>query len=143
MSDPLSGPGETPSEAKAASTSLGDLLSEVTRDVSILMRQEIELAKVELKESAARAGKSAGMFGGAGYAGLMVLLFLSIAIWWAFGYLVGNAWSALIVAGIWAIIGAVLYFIGRSTLKSIKGAPQTAETLKEIPDTLKRNSENK
>lgn len=146
MSDPLytSGrTGETPSEAKAASTSLGDLLGEVTRDVSTLMRQEIELAKAELKESAARAGKGAGMFGGAGYAGLMVLLFLSVAAWWAFGYLVGNAWSALIVAGFWAIIGTILYAVGRSALKSVKGAPQTVDTLKEIPDTLKRNSENK
>jgi hypothetical protein len=138
MTDP-----ETPAERKAESTSLGDLLGEVSRDISTLMRQEVELAKAELRESAARAGKGAGMLGGAGYAGMMTVLFLSIAAWWGLGYLIGNAWSGLIIAVIWAIIGLILFVVGRSAVKSVKGAPQTVESLKEIPDTLKRNGENR
>ncbi|HWU47137.1 MAG TPA: phage holin family protein [Humibacter sp.] len=134
---------ETPAERKAESTSLGDLLGEVSRDISTLMRQEVELAKAELRESAARAGKGAGMLGGAGYAGMMTVLFLSIAAWWGLGYLIGNAWSGLIIAVIWAIIGLILFVVGRSAVKSVKGAPQTVESLKEIPDTLKRNGENR
>ncbi|TFC62124.1 phage holin family protein [Cryobacterium sp. TMT2-15-1] len=59
----------TPSERKAAETSLGDLLGEVTRDVSTLVRQEVALAKAEVRQSATRAGKGAGLLGGAGYAG--------------------------------------------------------------------------
>lgn len=133
----------TPSEQRAASTSLGDLLGEVTKDLSTLMRQELELAKAELKQSATRAGKGAGMVGGAGYAALMVLLFLSIALWWALGTLVGNGWSALIVAGVWAIIALILYVVGRGQLKKITGAPQTVDSLKRIPETLKRNEENR
>ncbi|MEC5191512.1 MULTISPECIES: phage holin family protein, partial [unclassified Arthrobacter] len=46
----------TPAQAKAESSSLGELLGDVTRDMSTLMRQEVELAKVELKQSASRAG---------------------------------------------------------------------------------------
>jgi hypothetical protein len=134
---------ETPSERKAETTSLGDLLNEVTRDVSTLMRQELELAKAEIRDSAVRAGKGGGLVGGAGYAGLMAVFFLSIAAWWGLGYLVGNAWSAVIIAVIWAIIGLILFLAGRTALKSVKGAPQTVDTIKEIPDTLKRNSENK
>ena len=137
MTDP------TPSERQAASTSLGDLLGEVTRDLSTLMRQEIALAKAELKESATRAGKGAGMLGGAGYAGLMAIFFLSIALWWGLGFLVGLVWSAIIVAVIWGIIGAILYANGRKQLKTVEGAPQTVDTLKEIPDTIKRNEENR
>ena len=133
----------TPSEQKAATSSLGDLLADVTRDVSTLVRQELDLAKAELKQSASRAGKGAGLLGGAGYAVLMALLFISIAIWWALGHLVGNGWSGLIVAGIWLIVGLVLYLAGRSALKSVKGVPQTVDTLKEIPETLKRNEENR
>ncbi len=133
----------TPSEQKAADTSLGDLLGEVTRDMSTLMRQELELAKAELRESATRAGKGAGLLGGAGYAALMGILFISIAAWWGLGYLVGNAWSGLIVAAIWLIVGVVLYFQGRAAIKSIRGTPQTVDTLKEIPETLKRNEENR
>ncbi|TFC29528.1 phage holin family protein [Cryobacterium sp. TMT1-3] len=133
----------TPSEQKAAETSLGDLLGEVTRDLSTLMRQELELAKAELRQSATRAGKGAGMLGGAGYAAFMAVLFLSIALWWGLGYLVGNAWSGLIVAGLWAIIGLVLFVMGRKEMKTVKGAPKTVDSLKKIPDTLKRNEENR
>jgi hypothetical protein len=133
----------TPSEQKAASTSLGDLLAEVSRDISTLMRQEVELAKAELRDTATRAGKGAGLMGGAGYAGLMAVFFLSVALWWALGYLIGNAWSAVIVAVIWGVVALVLFLIGRKNIKSIKGAPQTVDTIKEIPDTLKRNGENR
>ncbi len=130
----------TAAHAKAESASLGDLLGEVTRDMSTLMRQEVELAKVELKQSATRAGKGTGMLAGAGVAGHFVLLFLSLALWWALGTLMGLGWSAVVVAVIWAIVAAILAAMGRKELNAIKGMPQTAETLQEIPPTLKPNS---
>jgi hypothetical protein len=138
----MSDPG-TPAEEKAASTSLGDLLGEVSRDISTLMRQEVELAKAEVKESATRAGKGAGLLGGATYAAMMAILFASIALWWGLGHLIDNGWSALVVAAIWAVIGLVLYMQGRKSLKTVKGAPQTVASLKKIPDTLKKNEENR
>ena len=130
----------TAAQAKAESTSLGDLLGEVTRDMSTLMRQEVELAKVELKQSATRAGKGTGMLAGAGVAGHFVLLFLSLALWWALGTLMGLGWSAVVVAVIWAIVAAILAAMGRKELNAIKGMPQTAETLQEIPPPLKPHS---
>lgn len=137
MADP------TPSEAKAASTSVGDLLGEVSRDISTLMRQEVLLAKVELKESATKSAKGAGLLGGAGYGALMAVFFLSVALWWALATVMGGGWAGVVVAVIWAIIALILFVIGRSQLKQVQGAPQTAETLKEIPETLKRNEENR
>jgi len=134
---------ETPApgaHSKAESTSLGDLLGEVTRDMSTLMRQEVELAKVELKQSASRASKGAGMLAGAGVAGHFVLLFLSLALWWALGTVIGLGWSGVVVAVIWAIVAAILASIGRKELKAVKGMPQTTETLQEIPPTLKPNT---
>lgn len=134
----------TPSEEKATNTSLGDLLGEVTRDLSTLMRQELELAKAEVSESAKRAGKGAGLFGGAGYAALMAVFFLSVALWWALGYLFdNNAWSAVVVAVIWGIIAAVMYVIGKKELKTVQGAPRTIDSLKKIPETFKKNEENR
>lgn len=133
----------TPSEQKAATTSLGDLLGEVTRDISTLMRQEVALAKAEVKESAGKAAKGAGTLGGAAYAAMMAILFLSIALWWALGTLTGGGWSGVVVAVIWAIVAGVLYAVGRAELKKVEGVPQTVETLKEIPETLKRNEENR
>ena len=130
----------TAAQAKAESTSLGDLLGEVTRDMSTLMRQEVELAKVELKQSATRAGKGTGMLAGAGVAGHFVLLFLSLALWWALGTVMGLGWSGVVVAVIWAVVAAILAARGRKELNAIKGMPRTAETLQEIPPTLKPNS---
>ena len=131
---------ETPpsaAHAKADTTSLGDLLGEVTRDLSTLMRQEVELAKAEVKQSASKAGKGGGMLAGAGVAGHFVLLFLSLALWWALGELMGLGWSAVLVAVIWGIIAAVLASMGRKNLKQFKCIHQTSETLSEITPTLK------
>jgi hypothetical protein len=133
----------TPSEQQAASTSLGDLLAEVSRDVSTLMRQEVELAKAEIRQSATRAGKGAGMYGGAAIAGWLAVLFLSIALWWGLGYLMGNAWSAVIVAVLWAIVAVVLALVGKKEFDEVRGMPDTVESVKKIPDTLKRNEENR
>lgn len=137
MTDP------TPSERRAATTSLGELVGEVTRDMSTLMRQELALAKAEVKESASQSAKGAGLLGGAGYAAGMAVLFLSIALWAALALLVGEAWSAVIVAVIWAVIGGILFAVGRSQLKKVQGAPQTAATLQEIPEAFTRNEENR
>ncbi|MBF4630589.1 MULTISPECIES: phage holin family protein [Clavibacter] len=132
--------GRTPSEEKAATTSLGDLLGNVTRDVSTLMRQEIALAKAEISDSAKKAGKGAGLLGGAGYAGLMAVFFLSVALMVGLGYLFDNqAWGAVVVAVIWAVIGLVMYLQGRKQLKTVQGAPRTAESVKKIPEAMKRN----
>src|SRR5690606_10625537 len=123
------GSGESPS--------LGDLLGEVSRDLSTLFRQEVELAKAELKETASRAGRGAGLMGGAGIAGYLALLFISLAIWCALGYLVGLAWSGLIMAVIWGVVALVLLKAGRKQLKTVRGMPDTADSLKKIPETLK------
>lgn len=137
MTDP------TPSEQRAATASLGELLGEVTRDLSTLMRQELALAKAELKETATASAKGAGMLGGAGYAASMTVLFLSIALWAALSTWVGGGWAGVIVAVLWAAIAAILFAVGRGQLKKVKGVPQTVETLQEIPPTLKRNEENR
>ncbi|WP_324643945.1 phage holin family protein [Pseudarthrobacter sp. LT1] len=143
MSSQIPEPPPSAAHVKADNASLGDLLGDVTRDLSTLMRQEVELAKAELRQSTSRAGKGAGMLAGAGIGGHFVLLFLSLALMWALGAIMPLGWSALIVAVIWAIIAAVLASIGRKELKQIKGLPQTGETLSEIPPTLKPGEVNR
>ncbi|UKA71222.1 phage holin family protein [Arthrobacter sp. FW306-06-A] len=143
MSSQIPEPPPSAAHVKADNASLGDLLGDVTRDLSTLMRQEVELAKAELKQSTSRAGKGAGMLAGAGVGGHFVLLFLSLALMWALGAVMALGWAALIVAVIWAIIAAVLASMGRKELKQIKGLPQTGETLSEIPPTLKPGEVNR
>jgi len=135
-SRPLTGQQETP-EGKAATTSLGDLLTGVSKDISTLFRQEVELAKAELTESAKKAGKGAGMFGGAGLTALFALLFLSIAAWWGLGFLLNNALSAVVIAVIYGVVALILFLRGKKELKDINGAPKTVDSLKKIPETMK------
>lgn len=128
-----SGPGEgNGGRPDVEDKSIGSLVSELTSDLSRLMRQELELAKVELKAEATKTGKAAGMLGGAGFAGWMVALFASAALMYALGAVMPLGWAALIVAVLWAIVGAVLYARGRQQLRQVSPVPdQTVQTLKE------------
>jgi hypothetical protein len=119
-------------------TSVGALIGEVTKDLSTLMRQELDLAKAEMKVEAKKAGQGAGMFGVAGFAGYMVLLFLSIALWWALENVMDAGLAALIVAVIWGVIGAVTFVMGRKKFREVNPKPErTVETLQQVPPALK------
>ncbi len=132
-SDDAAQPGLDRSEA-----SPGQLASEVAKDLSTLVRQEVELAKAEVKTEAGKAAKGAGMLGGAGFAGYMVVVFLSLALWQALANVMDEGWAALIVAAVWAIAGAVLYATGRREVRRINPKPErTVETLQQVPDALK------
>ena len=118
--------------------SVGQLITEISKDLSTLVRQEVALAKAEVTTEVSKTGKAAGMLGGAGFAGYMVLLFLSFALWWGLSNAMDQGWAALIVALIWAVIGAVLYFSGRGQLRRVHPKPErTIETVKQVPDALK------
>jgi hypothetical protein len=136
----LGTPMTTEGRPDVEGTSVGQLMGEVAKDLSTLMRQELELAKVEVKAEAAKAGAGAGLMGAAGFAGYMVLLFLSIALWWALSHLVGHSWSALIVAILWGIVGAVAFTMGRKKFRQVNPKPErTVETLQQVPGALKPN----
>jgi hypothetical protein len=122
--------------------SVGELLGDVARDLSTLLRQELALAKAEVKQEATKAGKGAGMLGGAGFAGYMVLLFLSFAFWWALANVLDTGLAALIVAIVWAVVGAVLYATGRKRLRELNPKPErTVDTLKQVPGAIKPHEE--
>jgi uncharacterized membrane protein YqjE len=121
-----------PTEPKAPEKSLGQLFSELTSDLSTLMRKEVELAKVETKEEVARAGKAGGMLGGGAFAGWFALLFLSFALAWLLDEWMHTALAFLVVGLVYAVVAAVLVLQGRTRLQSVNPVPQqTVETLKE------------
>lgn len=81
--------------------------------------------------------RAARMLGGAGVAGYMVLLFLSLALWWGLANVMDEGWAALIVAATWGVIGGALFIIGRGTLRSVNPKPElTVETIDQVPDAL-------
>jgi hypothetical protein len=139
---PTTPPPTTPGRPDVEKASVGELLGDVSRDLSTLLRQELALAKAELKQEAGKAGKSAGMLGGAGFAGYMVLLFLSFALWWALANVMDEGLAALVVAVVWAVAGGVLYAVGRRRLREVNPVPErTVDTLKQVPDAVRPTEE--
>jgi len=127
-----------PRKDQVAETSIGELIGDISNDLSQLFRQEIELAKAEIKQEATKAGKAAGMLGGAGFAGYLAVVLLSFALVFGLANVMDAGWAALIVAVIWAVIGAVLYATGRKRLKTVDPVPRrTVDTLKEDAQWLK------
>ncbi|MEG8275377.1 phage holin family protein [Streptomyces sp. AHA2] len=113
-------------------TSVGELVAQVTSDVQTLFHQEVELAKTEVRQEAAKAGKAAGMYGGAGFAGYMVVLFASLAAVLGLANVMDAGWAALIVTAVWAVVAAVLYARGRAGMRTVSPKPEhTIETMKE------------
>jgi hypothetical protein len=135
MADPqMSTPTNQNTDASTA-----DLLRQLSETTTRLVRQEIELAKAEARQSAAKAGKGAGLLAGAGVSGHLVLIFVSVAAWWGLGESIGHGWSALVVAGIWLVIAAILGLMGRREMSAVSGLPRTAQTVKKIPAAARGN----
>ncbi len=119
-------------EPKQADKSLGELVAEMTGEVSELMRKEVQLAKVELKEEVGRAGKAGGMLGAGGVAGYFALLFVSLALAWLLDQAMPIALAFFLVGALYGIAAAVLIARGREQMKHVDPVPrQTVETLKE------------
>ena len=115
-----------------ADASLGELFSDLTTDMSALLRDELSLAKVELKEEITKVGRAGGMFGGAALAGYMTIVLLSFAAAWGLAELMAVGWAFLIVAVVWGIAAALLYLRGRDQLQKVHPKPElTIDTLKE------------
>ncbi len=124
--------GRTDEGATATSDkSLGELVSTLTSDLSLLVHQEITLAKVEITRDAKAAGKSAAMFGGAGFTGVFALLFLSIAAAFAFGSFTTLGVGFLIVGAIYLVLAAVLGLIGKKKMSQVGKPEKTIETVKD------------
>ncbi|WP_436535879.1 phage holin family protein [Actinoplanes sp. HUAS TT8] len=123
---------------QAESTSVGELIGNISDDLSQLFRQEVELAKLELKQEATKAGKAAGMLGGAGFAGYLAVVLLSFAAVFGLDAIMPMGWAALIVAVVWAAVGAGLYVAGKKKLQTVDPVPRrTVDTLKEDAQWLK------
>jgi hypothetical protein len=124
--------GVGPEEQAGEPRSLGQIVGDITTDMSTLLHQEMDLAKAEMKQEVSKVGKGGGMFGGAGVAGLLTLFFVSLALTYLLDNWVPVELAALIVALVWASVAALLALRGRKEMKAANPAlPTTQQTLKE------------
>ena len=117
-----------PPRPQAEEPTIGRLVAEATREVSMLVRGEIELAKAELKASARAGGQGAAFLGVAGVLGLVALILLSIAAAY-FLVMAGlhPAWAFLIVFAVFAILAGIFALVGLRKVKQVR-APERAIT---------------
>jgi uncharacterized membrane protein YqjE len=120
-----------PTQPMEPDQSLPDLIGRLSSDFGELVTTQVELAKVEIKEEVAKAGKGAGMLGGGAVAGLLALTLLSFAAAWGLAEVMAEGWAFLIVGAIWAVTAAALFMSGRNRLTTVEPVPETRESIKE------------
>jgi uncharacterized membrane protein YqjE len=112
---------------------VAELLKQLANETTTLVKQELELAKAEMREKAGKAGPGVGMWGAAGVTGLLALGSLTAFLILALDGAMPNWLAALIVGLVYAAIAGVLYLRGKQKVEEA-GSPvpeQTVETLKE------------
>ncbi len=118
---------------------IGRLIADTTRDFSALVRNEIELAKTELKVSVKAGGVSVALFAVAGFFAVLAVIMISIAfalfLDWLFA---GTATAFLIVFAVYLAIAAVLVLVGVRKTKQVKAPERTIESVKETKQVLGR-----
>jgi uncharacterized membrane protein YqjE len=121
---------------------IGELVKDLSGQVSTLARQEVELAKAELAEKGKKAGVGAGMFGGAAVAALLMLGSLTTLLILALATALPAWLAALLVTLLWGAVAAGLALVGRDRMKEMgKPVPeQTVETVKEDVQWLKNRN---
>ena len=110
---------------------LAELLSNVTNEIAMLFRKEVELARVETTEQVSRAAKAGGMLGAAAVIGFIDLILFSFAAAWALSEVVPEGVAFLIVGVVFAVVTAVLAVAGKKRMAGVNPVPnQTVQTLK-------------
>jgi MFS family permease len=111
----------------------GELMRELSEQTTTLVRQELELAKLELTEKGKHAGIGVGMFGGAGVVGLYAVGALTACLILALATAVTGWLAALIVAAVYGAVAGVLALSGKSKVQqAVPPVPEkAAESVKE------------
>ncbi|MGH9458174.1 MAG: phage holin family protein [Thermoanaerobaculia bacterium] len=107
--------------------SVGDLVGDLVDESRRLLRQEIELAKTEMTQTATRVGKDAGMMAVGGVIAYLGLFFVLTAATIGLGHLIGYGWAALVVGIVVVAAGAAILIAGRNDLKRVDLAPREAK----------------
>jgi hypothetical protein len=114
------------------SQTLGALFASASRDLSLLMRSEIQLAKAEVRVDFVNAAKGGGMFGAAGFLAVLAVILLSIAAAYGLTALgLHPAVAFLIVAMVYVVVAGLLAFVGLRTVKRVGPPQRTIRTTKD------------
>ena len=127
-----------PEPVRETDPTIGRLVTDASRDISSLLRKEIELAKSELKVSAKAGGLGIGLFAAAGFIAVLAIIMLSVAIAYFIHWAgLGLHWSFLIVFGFYLLVAGLLVLLGVRSVKKVKAPEKAIEQGRQIPQALK------
>jgi uncharacterized membrane protein YqjE len=127
----------TDSAGPRPDASLSDLISRLGDDITTLFRQEVELAKVELKREATAAGKAAGMLAAGAVLGFVALMLIAWAAAWGLAEVIPAGWAFLIVGLVFAAVAAGIAMAGKKKMQQVDPTPHaTIETLQQDKQVL-------
>jgi len=132
----------TQSPGNTSEPSIGDLVSQAIKDVTTLVKCEIDLAKVELRGDARRVGLAVALGATIMFFGFLILVMLSFT--YAYGLITAGIWNwaaFLIVAGTWALLAAICALVIWLRLRGVSGLRRTRESVKDDLAILKRDEE--
>lgn len=134
----MSAPWSAPPDRVDDERPLGDLLSDMGRSLQVLLSKEVELAKAELSEQAARAGKAGALLGVAGVVALLASILLSFAAAWGLAEVMAPGLAFLIIGGLYLAVAGALFAAGRSRFRRVEPVPhQTVQTLRQDVEAAK------
>jgi hypothetical protein len=123
--------------------SLGELFSSASKDMSTLVRAEIELAKSEIKMDLRQAAKGGGAFGAAAFLGFFAFPLLSVAaVYGIHATGLGLAWSFLVIGGFYALLAGALALVGLKAVKKVRPPRRTIRTAQDTVTTFKSIGQN-
>jgi uncharacterized membrane protein YqjE len=112
--------------------SLSELVSELTSELQLLVRNELELAKIEVSEQAKRGAKAGALGAVAAVGGLFGLLLVSFAAAWGLAEVIPAGVAFLVVGVVYLVVAAVCASKARKQVAAFKPVPQqTLTTLKD------------
>lgn len=114
---------------------IGELLKQLAEETTTLVRQELDLAKAEMREKAGKAGPGFGMWGAAGATGLLAAGALTAFLILALDGVMPNWLAALIVGLVYAAIAAVLYVDGKHRVEEA-GSPVPQKTIESVKEDV-------
>jgi hypothetical protein len=136
---PVPTPSRRPDVPSKDDPTIGRLVADASRDISSLLRDEITLAKSELKVSVKAGGVGLGLFGAAAFLGLLAIIMLSVALAYFIHFTgLDLAWCFLIVFVLYVLVAALLGLIGYRKVKQVRAPERAIHQAQETKNILRR-----
>ena len=126
-----------PSRPAEEERSLSELFSEMSTELSTLFRKEVELVKVETKDSVSQAAKAGALLGAVAVGGLFALLLLDMAAAFGLAEVMATGLAFLVVGLVFLLVAGVAFAMARKKLAEVRPPEQAIATIKEDVEVAK------